>query len=213
MVAEKLPSCLLEKAFSKSSGRAVATRSRRALALAAAGECALAAPGRDAGARAGALPQQWALMSAPSPGARLAASSEQRCWLTVDAQGQRVACCNTQKASCPQNAGPRGKSSRAVPSAAAIRPCLLSRHSLGVCSTKVAVASRYLATVQSVISSTSACCNLLQLAFARIQCRARYIRLQCVGSNVMSPAALKEQQSWRPVPVKVCLGTVFFQIA
>ena len=97
--------------------------------------------------------------------------------------------------------------------AAAIRPCLLSRHSLGVCSTKVAVASRYLATVQSVISSTSACCNLLQLAFARIQCRARYIRLQCVGSNVMSPAALKEQQSWRPVPVKVCLGTVFFQIA
>ena len=97
------------------SGRAVATRSRRAVALAAAGECALAAPGRDAGARAGALPQQWALMSAPSPGARLAASSEQRCWLTVDAQGQRVACCNTQEASCPQNAGPRGKSSRAVP--------------------------------------------------------------------------------------------------
>ena len=112
----------------------------------------------------------------------------------------------------PRMQGREGKAAEQC-QAAAIRPCLLSRHSLGVCSTKVAVASRYLATVQSVISSTSACCNLLQLAFARIQCRARYIRLQCVGSNVMSPAALKEQQSWRPVPVKVCLGTVFFQIA
>ena len=56
-------------------GRAVAAGRRRALALAAAGECALAAPGRDAGARAGALPQQWPLMSAPFLGVRLTACS------------------------------------------------------------------------------------------------------------------------------------------
>ena len=91
-------------------GRAVAARSRRALALAAAGECALAASGRDAGARAGPLPQQWPLMSAPSPGACLTASSEQRCWLIMDAQGQCVALVATlRRCPFPRLQGREGK--------------------------------------------------------------------------------------------------------
>ena len=55
-------------------------------------------------------------MSAPSPGARLAASSEQRCWLTVDAQGATCGLLqHSEGVLSPRMQGREGKSSRAVP--------------------------------------------------------------------------------------------------